>query len=306
MAQCIPNPGLSGGEPEVQNQAQSHELLSKFLFKLQEEVEKRPEGMDYREYASRLWVRLGLSLEDSLYIQFEQALIFNMKKIKMSDLVHPDLQDSDTFSKLFELPGELLLWTKGDVENTRYQLVKFLRSGLRSRALRAVRSDKKPRLKLVEEGIIAQDKVSELKKYLAKKLGGGKQYSKIVVLEDSVSAFAEVQRVVQELGLNIPVLPVWFAGTRVGTQMEKADPDKYQATFEKYHGVVGFQELLSGEMNEYLQPDDNTLWVNDFDGVNADNRGMRERQFAAKIKALTQFTPYKTEEELWEALAKRA
>lgn len=306
MDQSTAKYGLSGGTPEEQNQSQSHDLLSKFLFQLQEEIEKRPEGMDYREYASRLWTRLGLSIEDPMYIRFEQALIFNMKKIKMRDLVHPDLRDPDTFSKMFDLPGELLLWTKGDVENTKYQLVKFLRSGLRSRAMRAVRSQQKPRLQLVDEGIIAQDKVSELKKYLDRKLAEGRKYSKLVVLEDSVSAFGEVQKVVSELGLDIPVLPVWFAGTRVGTQMQKTDPEKYKSTFEKYHGVFGFQELLSPEMKEYLQPDDDTLWVNDFDGVNADNRGMRERQFEAKVQALTQFTPYKTEEELWTAISKRS
>lgn len=306
MAQATTNLSLSSEERKDQNNPQSHELLSKFLFDLQEEIEKRPEGMDYREYASRLWVRLGLSIEDPLYSQFERALIFNMKKIRMKDLVHPDLQNPDAFSKLFDLPGELLLWTKGDAENTKYQLVKFLRSGLRSRALRAARSQQKPKLKLVNEGIIAQDKVTELKKYLGRKLAEGRKYSKIIVLEDSVSAFGEVQRVAKELGMDIPVLPVWFAGTRVGTHMQKTDPEKYKTTFEKYHGVSGFQELLSAEMHEYLQPDENTLWLNDFDGVNADNRRMRERQFEAKIQALTQFSPYKTELELWGAISKRS
>lgn len=306
MAQATTNLSLSSEEPKAQNKPQSHELLSKFLFDLQEEIEKRPEGMDYREYASRLWVRVGLSTEDPLYDQFERALIFNMKKIRMRDLVHPDLQDPDTFSQLFDLPGELLLWTKGDAENTGYQMVKFLRSGLRSKAVKTVLSKKKPRLKLADEAIVAQNKVLRLKDFLSRKLSEGKHYTKIVVLEDSVSAFGEVQRVAKELGMDIPVLPVWFAGTRVGTHMQKTDPEKYKTTFEKYHGVLGFQELLSAEMNEYLQPDDDTLWVNDFDGVNTDNRGMRERQFEAKVQALTQFTPYKTEEELWEAISKRS
>ncbi len=285
--------------PQAEQQAMEKKV-NDFLFGLQSEVEKTPEGMDYRVYARLLWERLGLSTDNPEFEAFRTDLIASMKEIKMDDLVDSDLRDEDKLNKLTDLPGEIVLWTKGDATNTGYQKTKVARAKIYLAVKRALKEKQKP-----GHVIIAQDKIAELGKYLSEKLDTTKGTNqikpfRIVVLEDSVKAFTEVQKLIDKLGLGdrATVFPIWFTHTREGQTMQQKDPAKFATTSAQHNGVTGFGEILAPELLQKISPDDHTIWLVDFDGVVSDNIGMRARQLQAKLAVIARHTNMKNMQDL--------
>ena len=298
--------------------------LSEILFHLQEEVEGLPDGMDYRIYAATLWDMLGLSLEDPKYLEFEDALIRNMRKIPMADLVDPDALDEVGFPDFFKtFSGEVLLWCEGDTQD---QFFKIARSRIRLLVLNAVRhirieqknfeakkkDDSQPqeypeqKLHLADTCIIAQNKISQLYSFLYRKKIDHRQYSKIVVLDSSPEVFAQVQQVVDVLKLDTVVRPVLIDRTRVENvgihQDGYAVIHRFGDFFiEEIAGTVQLKPESEEEEPLVDQLNKDTLWLVNF-GAITDDRLMRQRQYAAKIAAIQACTPYKDEEDILAAI----
>lgn len=290
-----------------------HQALYKIFFDLQSQIEREAKDtgvISYIRYAELLWAKLGQSKDDPRYAEFQSALVREMKHVPMSDLVDRALQYPDQLRALLQLPGSIALWTTGDASVTKYQRWKVLQSRV-GENIQSVMGDDFPSsltprsfLKdgaaAAERGrivsIVADDKMESLRNHLRTS-----RPSKVVVIEDSRKNIDTVRKLVAEIDPSITVHSAWYTSTREGSELRKSDEVAFAEAAGKYSGISSMAELL--DARERIQPDDQTLWLVDFDGVVADNIAMRERQMEAKMSAIQSVFPaMKTEEDVLTAL----
>ncbi len=291
--------------------------IAEILFSLQGKIEKSSHGMDYELYAQHLWKRLGLELIDPNYANFANQLIKKLKAIDMSDCLHKDLlaEDSEeTIRSLVVLPGQKMLWSKGDSVHTGNQRAKWLKSQLGPRVAKVINNSSETVLPKSElrnfykspkkqgqanfgsqtfDWIVAEDKLTEVEYYLD---DTEKIPKRIIVVEDSISNLDEMKKVCERHGIEF--YPVWITSSREGQKMEAEDSKKFQEMCQEYNGTSHLSQIPT--LNH--EADSDTLWLYDFDGVLGDNIKMRERQLEVKLQAIKEHTGLTEDQEIWNRL----
>ncbi len=258
------------------------------IFQLQVEIEKTLDGMNYYEYAKRLWRMYfgdGISAEGKIYDVFESNLIVGLHNIDMRTLIYVGVLNSmpGMISKLQDKVKGVILWSKGDVNFSGYQNAKIRSSRINMKFIRALygvngRDQKKSRNFIYNkvEYMVENDKIGALRNFLMGRRSEGEEKIKLVVVEDSLSAFDKVARIALEVfgEGNFTLVSIWAAYSRAGENAKK-DGSYEGLSVGNHNTITDFAELAGDEWADDM--DDAYLLV-DFDGVVCDNVRMRRAQ----------------------------
>jgi len=280
-----------------------------YIFALQGRIEKgldkagnkvREPRMDYHQYACDMWQELvdpSGNFEHPAFQQFEKDLITGLHNIDMRKLIYEDVQEGiDTLVRtLSPVINKAILWSKGDVDATGYQVLKITSSKVildTMSKVKEVLGEEEGRKQFRErtEYMVADDKNRALREYLEGKKAAGETSIKLAVVEDSRKNIDKVTALVEDIfGENGEVVPIWATYSREGISYKrKVDKGEVSAeemkdVSENYKAIDKFTDLTKPHMLEALQ---GAELVIDFDGVIGDNVRMRNAQAQVTKAAL--------------------
>ena len=279
--------------------------LSNYFFKLQSDVESDGGGgMDYHEYARRMWTKFFGEPQDieadEAFSLFENRMITNLHSIEMNRIVYPHVVENLEMLTSMRGPGirELVLWSTGDVAASGYQAAKIDRSGIVPRYMRAVVASNPEGAREVMEKtryMVDDNKFERIADHVEKLRQSGEENIKLVVIEDSVKNFGKVREIVDARlgvdGASVEIVPIWATYSREGQQARKKAESsvealgEYEGMVDRLNGINSFSELLGDRFNDIFK--DAHVFC-DFDGVIGDNIEMRKQQARAIFGALTE------------------
>lgn len=262
------------------------EDLFKYFFDLQTRKEK--EGpMDYFAYAGDIWKDLiGKRQKDDPenFRDFTYNLINNLHDIDMNPLVYPVWYEVFK-SMTYDSPNKvrnLILWSKGDVSTTGYQVEKIEGS--------VVPENLETLMGKRFTYMVDDEKYSRLADYIEQVAKGETESKiKVVIIEDSKSTFDKVKKLIGNLGDQIEIIPIWAIYSREGQQArQKAEESGSMEDFERekkeLNAIKSPKDLLDNKRFSHLLRDSHIFL--DFDGVVTDNVRMRQLQAQAIYDAL--------------------
>jgi len=273
-----------------------------YIFALQVRTEKgldkagnkvREAKMDYRQFAREMWQELVDPLgnfEHPAFQQFEQDLISGLHSIDMHALIYEDVREGmDTLvRKLSPVIRKAILWSKGDISATGYQVLKIKSSQIILDTMikvSEVLGEEEGRKQFRErtEYMVADDKMGRLREYFEAMKAKEEKPVKVAVVEDSRENLDRVQALLDEVfGDNgVAFEPVWAAYSREGQAYKRKhetgeiSDDDYESERAIYNAIDQFSDLQNPRMLERLQEAELII---DFDGVIGDNVRMRNVQ----------------------------
>jgi len=281
-------------------------VIFQYFFDLQATMEKESEdkGMDYKEYARRVWRDIvGDPDNDAdLFKHFESSIIYRLHVINMEPINYPHLVENivELVKKYQSSISHLAVWSKGDVAATGYQLGKIDSSRIVNLYRDSLREafDTREAGKIMKEKtsyMVLDDKFAGLIQYVGRILEGAPEEKiKLVIIEDSRKNFEVVRKVIEDsFGIGrVEVCPIWAVYSREGQKAKAGSRDEdWQALRRNLNAIDSFADLLD---DKFLRIFFRAHVFVDFDGVIGDNIKMREEQAKAIFGPLVQALVLKT------------
>ena len=177
--------------------------ISRF-FELQEQIEKDLSrgGMDYFRFSKELWkcfFKEDPDIENPQYREFEAIIVLGLQKLTTRELIYPDIKRNlvEILHQLYPIVERVVLWSRGDVHNSGYQMAKMELSGLKTVWLRGLLGAGKEKARSYIRDktsiIINEEKDSPLRGLVE-----SVRPQKLVVVEDSLKNLERTRTLAEE------------------------------------------------------------------------------------------------------------
>ena len=259
------------------------------IFGLRSQVEGG--GMDNLKYAELLWdTYIGKEKRQGpqraqCFFQFQRDFADGHRHIPSEQLVYPEFKGAagENMMQQFLLQiapeiKKVILWSKGDVEATAYQVMKIFCSDILNRVQEIVCMGRAAGIPVEpREGFdfwVTEHKVARLEAYIAsiepEEGATVKRPQRIVVLDDSRKNLAKVQALAKPW---VEIVPIWAAYSREGIDTLEKAPGEF---VDDVLTLKGVRSPLEIRKYDYLMKD--AVVLLDFDGVFVDNVVQRVHQ----------------------------